>query len=488
MLRSGRWQVLSNASISLILLIVGCTSPVATSPADTGLLASPGPSASALLASPQPAATEAGATQPPCAATEEAVMAQASKWELAEAGARFSAESCLTTDQISPDSVRISVAFPITGSAQTTYTLSTPQALPEPTASAEPGSEPVSPVQDFVLDYQRSGTTLTFRLSFTVPADEIPGEIASVSGPISDVRIGQADATGAAVVLDGLIDEGVGSLWEAVEKAYGNEFGIKFLKNNGLMTAIGSIKNFIQAMEMSGQYQELMDRLVDLRRCVRNPTTEAAKHFYADPNEQMRALARIDATNGEILEITLVRFVAATNAQASGLAGKLSVLVGPITSWVDSELKQRISELLSELERSLIGCRPLYGFAGTYPTPFGAPPIMNPVAALSCTGDFNGPWLVLSYGNPTFTFDFDTLLSQLDDPSNAQYIDRIRPGQPFGLTGETSLQGVIVPSEGPPPTLRLDVTWPGRGFSDTQSYDLEALDSAAVPNACAPGR
>jgi hypothetical protein len=125
------------------------------------------------------------------------------------------------------------------------------------------------------------------------------------------------------------------------------------------------------------------------------------------------------------------------------------------------------------------------GFAGTYQTPYGNPKILAPVGAVSCTADLSGPWAVLSFGNPDFTFTTNNIVAKMNDPATSKYVELVHPGETFTLYGESQFQGVLTPSTGPPSTVRLDVSQPGGGgYTYNQTYQLTPMDPAAKPAAC----
>ncbi len=126
-------------------------------------------------------------------------------------------------------------------------------------------------------------------------------------------------------------------------------------------------------------------------------------------------------------------------------------------------------------------------FAGTYQTPYGNPKIQAPVGAVSCTSDLSGMWAVLSFGNPSFKITLGNLVAQMNAPATSKYVVLVRPGEAFDLVGESRLQGVLNPSNGPPQTVTLHVTLPGGGgYSYSQTYTLAAVDPGTLPRACTP--
>jgi hypothetical protein len=122
-------------------------------------------------------------------------------------------------------------------------------------------------------------------------------------------------------------------------------------------------------------------------------------------------------------------------------------------------------------------------FAGVYKTPYGH--LSAPVGAVSCTADLNGPWAVLSFGNPAFKITLGNLVAQMNSPKTSKYVEIVQPGQPFQLVGESVLQGVLTPSVGPPATMNLHVTLPGGGgYSYSHDYALSPVDPSVLPKAC----
>ena len=96
-------------------------------------------------------------------------------------------------------------------------------------------------------------------------------------------------------------------------------------------------------------------------------------------------------------------------------------------------------------------------------------------------------WAVLSFGNPTFKITLDDLIAKMNAPATSKYVELVRAGEPFTLFGESQLQGVLIPSSGPPQTMRLDVTLPGGGgYAYSETYDLAAVDPGTMPDACTP--
>jgi hypothetical protein len=97
----------------------------------------------------------------------------------------------------------------------------------------------------------------------------------------------------------------------------------------------------------------------------------------------------------------------------------------------------------------------------------------------------NGPWAVLSFGNPAFKITLGNLVAQMNNPKTSKYVEIVQPGQPFELVGESVLQGVLTPSAGPPATMNLHVTLPGGGgYSYSHDYALSPADPSALPKAC----
>ncbi len=166
------------------------------------------------------------------------------------------------------------------------------------------------------------------------------------------------EQTGIVVAFEVAINQGgqefVGVAEESITTIVQFLKGEKITEGNPLTTTATSALDVVEALNMSGEYQDMVAELNELQASAENPTNPLTRKAYEeDPSVKQRILDEIADARAELKGDTAVLYLNKLASVGLGLAGSplLSIAVSPVADWTSKTLTQLMKDRVKDIRK-----------------------------------------------------------------------------------------------------------------------------------------